>query len=120
MNDVRKGEIESMRSLKRAESLIERIKPLEPPERWEKRENRFYGLQNGEWIEWPLEAITLLKDAIKQRYEAALKRFETADIDVRIITEDSPPEPEPLYRWPDGWELEENGIHHNISIGMMT
>jgi len=109
-----------MRSLKRAESLIERIKPLEPPERWEKRDNRFYAMQSGEWVEWSLEAITALKDAIKVRYEAALKRFEPMDIDVKLIDENTPPEPEPLYRWSDGWELEENGIKHNIRIGIKS
>ena len=105
-----------MKSLRKVESLIEKIKPLDPPERFEKRDGEIYGLKAGEWKKYTLEELTVLKDAIKSRYEAALKRFEPMDIKVSIVDNKDPREPEPLHKWPDGWTLEENGISNNITI----
>jgi len=105
-----------VKSLRKVESLIEKIKPLDPPERFEKRDGEIYGLKAGEWKKYTLEELTVLKDAIKSRYEAALKRFDPMDIEVSIVDDNAPREPEPLHKWPDGWILEENGIINNITI----
>ena len=104
-----------MKSLRKVESLIEKIKPLDPPERFEKKDGEIYGFKHGEWKRYPLEELTALKDAIKSRYEAALKRFDPMDIDVKLI-DDPSDEPESLHKWSDGWTLEENGITNNITI----
>ncbi len=106
-----------MKSLRKVESLIEKIKPLDPPERFEKRDGEIYGLKAGEWKKYTLEELTALKDTVKARYEQALKRFDPMEIDVRVIDDDTDPEePEPLHKWPDGWALEEEGISNNIVI----
>lgn len=104
-----------MKSLRKVESLIEKIKPLDPPERFEKRDGEICGLKSGEWKRYTLEELTALKDTIKERYEAALKRFDPMDIEVSIV-DDDPQEPEPLHKWPDGWILEERGITKLIVI----
>ena len=105
-----------MKSLRKVESLIEKIKPLDPPERFEKRDGEIYGLKAGEWKKYTIEELTVLKDAIKSRYEAALKRFDPMDIEVSIVDDNDPREPEPLHKWSDGWTLEEEGIINNITI----
>ena len=108
-----------MKSLRKIESLIEKIKPLDPPSRFEKRSDGFYGLKHGEWKKYTLEELTALKDTVKARYEQALKRFDPMEIDVRVIDDDTDPEgPEPLHKWPDGWTLEENGISNAITINI--
>jgi len=104
-----------VKSLRKVESLIEKIKPLDPPERFEKRDGEIYGLKSGEWKRYTLEELTALKDTIKERYEAALKRFDPMDIEVSIV-DDDPQEPGPLHKWPDGWILEERGITNLIVI----
>ena len=105
-----------MKSLRKVESLIEKIKPLDPPERFEKKDGEIYGFKHGEWKRYPLEELTALKDTIKARYEAALKRFNPMDIEVIIVDDNVHREPEPLHKWPDGWTLEENGIINVITI----
>ena len=107
-----------MKNLRKIESLLDKIKPLDPPSRFEKRSDGFYGLKHGEWSKYTMEELTDLKDTIKARYEQSLKRFDPMEIDVRIIDDDDPNsgEPEPLYKWPDGWALEEEGISNNIVI----
>ena len=72
-----------MKSLRKVESLIEKIKPLDPPERFEKRDGEIYGLKAGEWKKYTLEELTALKDTVKARYEQSLKRFDPMEIDVR-------------------------------------
>ena len=110
-----------MKSLRKIESLIEKIKPLDPPVRFEKRSDGFYGFKHGEWKKYTLEELTALKDTVKARYEQSLKRFEPMDIDVRIIDDETGPEgPEPLYKWPDGWVLEENGISNPITVNIIV
>lgn len=104
-----------MKSLRKVESLIEKIKPLDPPSRFEKRSDGFYGLKHGEWKRYTLEELTALKDTVKARYEAALKRFDPMDIEVSIVDDDNDPR-EPLHKWPDGWILEERGITKLIVI----
>jgi len=105
-----------MKNLRRIENLLDKIKPLDPPSRFEKRSDGFYGFKHGEWKKYTLEELTALKDTIKARYEAALKRFNPMDIEVIIVDDNAPREPEPLHKWPDGWILEENGIINNITI----
>jgi len=105
-----------VKSLRKVESLIEKIKPLDPPERFEKRDGEIYGLKSGEWKRYTLEELTALKDTIKERYEAALKRFDPMDIEVSIVDDNAPREPGPLHKWPDGWILEERGITNLIVI----
>ncbi len=108
-----------MKSLRKVESLIEKIKPLDPPERFEKKDGEIYGFKHGEWKRYPLEELTALKDTVKARYEQSLKRFDPMEIDVRVIDDDTDPEgPEPLHKWPDGWTLEENGISNAITINI--
>ena len=108
-----------MKSLRKVESLIEKIKPLDPPERFEKRDGEIYGLKSGEWKRYTLEELTAVKDTVKARYEQSLKRFDPMEIDVRVIDDDTDPEgPEPLHKWPDGWTLEENGISNAITINI--
>jgi len=106
-----------MKSLRRIESLLDKIKPLDPPSRFEMRPDGFYGFKHGEWKRYTIEELTALKDAIKSRYEAALKRFDPMDIDVKLI-DDPSDEPESLHKWPDGWTLEENGISNAITINI--
>lgn len=106
-----------MKSLRRIESLLDKIKPLDPPSRFEMRPDGFYGFKHGEWKKYTLEELTAVKDTVKARYEQSLKRFDPMEIDVRVIDDDTDPEgPEPLHKWPDGWTLEENGIINNITI----
>jgi len=109
-----------MKNLRKIESLLEKIKPLDPPSRFEKRSDGLYGLKHGEWSKYTMEELTDLKDTIKARYEQSLKRFDPMDIDVRIIDDETGPEgPEPLHKWPDGWTLEENGISNAITINIV-
>lgn len=110
-----------MRNLRKIESLLEKIRPIDPPSRFEKRSDGFYGFKHGEWSKYTLEELTALKDTIKARYEQSLKRFDPIDIDVRIIDDEDPESkgPEPLFKWPDGWTLEENGISNAITINIV-
>ena len=108
-----------MKSLRRIESLLDKIKPLDPPSRFEMRPDGFYGFKHGEWKKYTLEELTAVKDTVKARYEQSLKRFDPMEIDVRVIDDDTDPEgPEPLHKWPDGWTLEENGISNAITINI--
>ena len=108
-----------MKNLRKIESLIEKIKPLDPPSRFEMRPDGLYGFKHGEWKKYTLEELTALKDTVKARYEQSLKRFDPMEIDVRVIDDDTDPEgPEPLHKWPDGWTLEENGISNAITINI--
>ena len=109
-----------MKNLRRIENLLDKIKPLDPPSRFEKRSDGFYGFKHGEWKKYTLEELTALKDTVKARYEQSLKRFDPMEIDVRVIDDDTDPEgPEPLHKWPDGWTLEENGISNAITINIV-
>ena len=108
-----------MKSLRKIESLLDKIKPLDPPSRFEKRSDGLYGFKHGEWKKYTPEELTALKDTVKARYEQSLKRFDPMEIDVRVIDDDTDPEgPEPLHKWPDGWTLEENGISNAITINI--
>ena len=109
-----------MKSLRKIESLIEKLKPLDPPSRFEMRPDGLYGFKHGAWKKYTLEELTALKDTVKARYEQSLKRFDPMEIDVRVIDDDTDPEgPEPLHKWPDGWTLEENGISNAITINIV-
>ncbi len=91
-----------MRKIRKIELLLEKIRPIDPPVRFEKRSDGFYGLKHGEWKKYTLEELTALEDTIKAQYEQSLKRFEPMDIDVRIIDDKTDPEePENLYKWPE-------------------
>ena len=110
-----------MKNLRKIESLLEKIKPLDPPSRFEKRSDGFYGFKHGEWSKYTLEELTALKDTIKARQEERRKRGEHTEIKV-IIVDDEDPEskgPEPFYKWPDGWTLDEKGISNAITINIV-
>ena len=110
-----------MKSLRKIESLLDKIKPLDPPSRFEMRPDGLYGFKHGEWKKYTLEELTALKDTVKARYEQSLKRFDPMDIDVRLIDDETDPEgPEPLHKWPDGWVLEENGISNPIMVNIIV
>jgi len=110
-----------MKSLRKIESLIEKLKPLDPPSRFEMRPDGLYGFKHGAWKKYTLEELTALKNTIQARYEQSLKRFDPMEIDVRVIDDETGPEgPKPLYKWPDGWVLEENGISNPITVNIIV
>lgn len=105
-----------MKNLRKIEMLLEKIRPIDPPSRFEKRSDGFYGFKHGAWKKYTMEELTALKDTIKARYEQSLNRFDPMEIDVRIIHDEEGPEP--LYKWPDGWTLDEKGISNAITINI--
>jgi undecaprenyl pyrophosphate synthase len=107
----------SSKRIRRLLKAVEKLKPVDYPDRFKKDGNDIYALSNNEWTKLEPKEVIRLKNAYKKMDQEIMKRNtdEIIDIDVQIIDDDTEIE-EPLIDFEDGYQLFEDGFQHVITV----